>query len=483
MLERGPQALSVDWSVKNGSYRGRTFENDPPELCLTLHVYDRPRLHQDWIDSHAYGIVKALQKSGFTTYLVGGCVRDLLLGMHPKDYDIATSAHPPQVKKLIYMSFVIGKRFRLVLVKRDQNQYEVATFRREFDPNEFPEGEAPLGDNVFGTPEQDAVRRDFTINALFYDPIANQVIDYVDGEKDIEARFVRMIGDPRTRLVEDPIRILRALRLCYLVGFQLDDQLRAAMSEKAETLARAALPRKREEILKLLRLKDPSAALMEAHDLGILRYTLPSLDLLLSDPAAQEDFLFHFSRLAPVVADVTKPTELFAWVIFSMLECFKKWQRRSEPEATPPDWYMSPKSDRLDEMMRNELGIFKYEQAHLMKALEIQSSLPRAEDFRRRGPRRQFALLRNEGFELALRLAEMNLTVSGEQALFWTETMLKYANEVRDERESRRKARPRRRKRNDSANDINTEEEDDLDDSVGNRVEDPSAEDVDGNRL
>ena len=454
------------------------------ELELTLHVYDRPRLHQDWIDSHAYGIVKALQKSGFTTYLVGGCVRDLLLGMHPKDYDIATSAHPPQVKKLIYMSFVIGKRFRLVLVKREQSQYEVATFRREFDPTEFPEGEAPLGDNVFGTPEQDAMRRDFTINALFYDPIANQVIDYVEGERDIEARVVRMIGDPLVRLVEDPIRILRALRLCYLVGFQLDDSLRAAMSEKAETLARAALPRKREEILKLLRLKDPSAALMEAHDLGILRYTLPSLDLLLKDSIAQEDFLFHFARLQPLVVDPSKPTELFAWMIYAMLECFKKWQRRAEPEALPPDWYMSPKSDRLDEMMRNELGMFKYEQAHVMKALELQSQLPRAEDFRRRGPRRQFALLRNEGFELALRLATLNIQLNGEQTQFWTSIMLKYANEVEVERESRRKTRPRRRRRRDAGvDDAEEAEEAEIDeDSIGNRIEE-SEPDKNGNRI
>ena len=95
-----------------------------------MEVRAKPHLHQDWIDSHAFGIVKALQKSGHTTYLVGGCVRDLLIGAHPKDFDIATAAQPPQVKRLIYMAFIIGKRFRLVLVKRDDQQFEVATFRR-----------------------------------------------------------------------------------------------------------------------------------------------------------------------------------------------------------------------------------------------------------------------------------------------------------------------------------------------------------------
>ena len=121
-----------------------------------MQVTAKPRLHQDWIDSHAYGIVKALQRGGFVTYLVGGCVRDLLLGIHPKDFDIATMAHPPQVKRLIFMSFIIGKRFRLVLVKRENQQFEVATFRREVRAEDLTDPGAPAGDNVFGSPEEDS---------------------------------------------------------------------------------------------------------------------------------------------------------------------------------------------------------------------------------------------------------------------------------------------------------------------------------------
>src|ERR1700751_4836080 len=131
-----------------------------------MHVKDKPQLHQDWIDSHAYGIVKALQKSGYVTYLVGGCVRDLLLNIAPKDFDIATTALPDEVRKIIYRAYVIGKRFRLVLVKREDQQFEVPTFRRELREDEMTEEAAPAGDNVFGTPEEDARRRDFTINGM-----------------------------------------------------------------------------------------------------------------------------------------------------------------------------------------------------------------------------------------------------------------------------------------------------------------------------
>ena len=142
-----------------------------------MTITEQPRLHQDWINPHAFGIVKALQKHGHTTYLVGGCVRDLLLGIHPKDFDIATSAKPEEVRKIIYRAYLIGRRFRLVLVRRDDTQFEVATFRRMLSDEEL-ESEDIEGDNMFGTPEEDACRRDFTINGMFYDPIAGELIDF-----------------------------------------------------------------------------------------------------------------------------------------------------------------------------------------------------------------------------------------------------------------------------------------------------------------
>src|SRR6185437_5841664 len=155
-----------------------------------------PKLHEEFIDRDALHIVRTLKGRGFETYLVGGCVRDLLLGKHPKDFDIATTARPQDVRRLISNAFIIGKRFRLVLVKRGETQFEVATFRRDIRPDENVE-ELPGGvDNIFGTAEEDAKRRDFTINALFFDPIDHRVIDFCEGRTDLDEGVVRMIGDP-----------------------------------------------------------------------------------------------------------------------------------------------------------------------------------------------------------------------------------------------------------------------------------------------
>ena len=401
----------------------------------------KPRLHHDWIDSHAYGIVKALQKGGFTTYLVGGCVRDLLLGIHPKDFDIATAAHPPQVKRLIYMSFIIGKRFRLVLVKREDQQFEVATFRREVKAEEFPEG-VPAGDNVFGSPEEDAQRRDFTVNGLFYDPVNDQLIDYVDGIADIQARILRMIGDPDVRLVEDSIRILRGLRLAHKLGLTIESNLRAAMGRNAATLAASALPRRREEILKILRLDEPELVLMECFDLGILEHVIPTLHGFISDPVRRENFLQHFVMYRDIVADSSDTTQLFGWLVYSMLQA----ALTGPSERTEP---VTIDDEPFQRMMRDELGMFKYEQSALMKSIELVPYLNKTDEFKRRGERRQLALMKNEGFKLGLRFAEVDLQITASQLAFWKSAAGRMSGELAEISEAnkgKKRRRPRRKR-------------------------------------
>src|SRR5512135_2548107 len=172
------------------------------------------------IDPDALRVLYRLKEAGFTAYLVGGSVRDLLLGRRPKDFDLGTSAHPYQVKRLFRNCFIIGRRFRLAHVKFGQKVIEVATFRRQVPPGETesPSAAAPEpGDllirheNTFGTPEEDAFRRDFTINALAYDIATLSIIDYVGGLEDLRAKVVRSIGDPDDRFREDPVRMLRAI--------------------------------------------------------------------------------------------------------------------------------------------------------------------------------------------------------------------------------------------------------------------------------
>jgi poly(A) polymerase len=400
----------------------------------------KPSLHQDWIDPHAYGIVKALQKNEFETYLVGGCVRDLLLNIHPKDYDIATMAHPPQVKRLIYMAFIIGKRFRLVLVKRDDQQFEVATFRREVRTDDFPEGDQPFGDNIFGTPEEDARRRDFTINALFYDPITEKLIDYVDGLRDVESRTLRMIGDPDTRLIEDPIRMLRGLRFSHKLGLTIEPLLRASMKARASELTRSVLPRRREELLKILRLKDPAGALMEAYDLGFLESIAPTLHDLLSSTERRDEFLSHLEAFRGIVVDSAEPVQLFAWITYSMLQA-----ARTAPSLR--DTLITIDEEVFQRFMRDELGMYRFEQTVLTKAIQLLPLVTRTEEFKRRGERRQLAFMKNEGFKIAMRIAETEYLLSPSQLAFWRTAFDKLSGELsvlEAESKTKRRRRPRR---------------------------------------
>src|SRR5207247_2843697 len=190
------------------------------------------------IDADALKVLYRLRQFDHVAYLVGGSVRDLLLGRRPKDFDIGTSAHPYQVEKLFRNCWIIGRRFRLAHVRFGPKIIEVATFRRQVEPGEevaqdgvpVPEPSTPQGqqlahhDNTFGTPEEDAVRRDFTINALFYDIATYSIIDYVGGLEDLRAGVVRSIGDPEVRFREDPVRMMRAVALASRLDFTIDQQ-------------------------------------------------------------------------------------------------------------------------------------------------------------------------------------------------------------------------------------------------------------------
>jgi poly(A) polymerase len=402
-----------------------------------MNVTPKPHLHQDWIDSHATGIVRALQKNGFTTYLVGGCVRDLLIGIHPKDFDIATDAKPDEVKDIIHRAYVIGKRFRLVLVRREEMQFEVATFRRELREDEASES-LPAGDNVFGSPEEDARRRDFTINGLFYDPIGDQLIDYADGLPDLEQRWVRMIGDPRKRLVEDPIRILRALRLKHMISFQLDPDLRAAMMETASTLPSTVLPRRREEILKWLKLKHPDLAFREAFDLGILKYLSPTLHAKLEGEGA-DLFLDYLRQTGERREEGQSPADYFALLVHAYVRAFLQ----PEPSAGPRS-RNGLDDEEFQAWMRDELGMFKFEQALTVKALHVEPLLAKRKEFQKKGERRQRALLTNDAFPMALKFCERDYLLSCEDHLYWKQ---RYAQLREQNPMDTRRRRPRRRRK------------------------------------
>lgn len=231
------------------------------------------------IDADALKVLYRLYRSGHTAFLVGGGVRDLLIGRHPKDFDISTSARPGQVKKLFRNCWLIGRRFRLAHIHfRDHKIVEVSTFRAQ--PERGDDGDEDLlvrQDNTFGTPEEDALRRDFTINGLFYDIASFSLIDYVGGVDDIEAGVIRTIGDPNVRFREDPVRMLRAIKFAARLDFAIEPETWEAICEHAEEITRCSTSRVVEEIARLLEGGASCRSLQLLKASGLLRIVLPEV--------------------------------------------------------------------------------------------------------------------------------------------------------------------------------------------------------------
>ncbi|MCY4602151.1 MAG: polynucleotide adenylyltransferase PcnB [Acidobacteria bacterium] len=243
------------------------------------------------IDPDALKVLYRLRTFDHVAYLVGGGVRDLLLNRRPKDFDIGTSAHPHQVKRIFRNCWIIGRRFRLAHVKFGPKTIEVATFRRPVPPEETKASEAagqppadsdqrpPIRrDNTFGTAEEDAFRRDFTINALFYDIATFSVIDYVGGLEDLRNGVIRSIGDPHERFVEDPVRMLRAVSFAARLDFRLDPPVLEAIARHKAEIANASPARMIEELYKVLRSGVSARIYRSLLEQGLLAHIAPEID-------------------------------------------------------------------------------------------------------------------------------------------------------------------------------------------------------------
>jgi poly(A) polymerase len=278
---------------------------DPPEDPPLDHP---PEIPADRLDPDAIKVIQRLRHMRHKAYFVGGCVRDLLLGAKPKDFDLATDAHPGEVRAIFRNCRLIGRRFRLAHVYfRGGKVIEVATFRKNpVDVGEdVPDGSDLLitRDNVFGTAEEDAVRRDFTVNGLFYDVASGEVIDYVGGRADLEARRIATIGEPEIRMREDPVRALRAIRFAARLGFTIAPDTFEAMRRHAGELARCAQPRLLEEMFKILRCGNAARAFELLRAAGALPVVLPALGAALEgwDDAGRRGFFAHLAALDRLV--------------------------------------------------------------------------------------------------------------------------------------------------------------------------------------
>ena len=278
------------------------------------------------VDERAIKVVSTLAAAGFEAYIVGGAVRDLILGLRPKDFDVATNATPEEVKGLFRRAFIIGRRFRIVHVvfgrgRQDRGLsevIEVSTFRAFLDAATAEQVEGNdktsrtamagkshvvdasgrvLRDNVWGPQSEDAARRDFTINAMYYDPVREIVVDYHGGIKDAKKKLLRMIGDPATRYREDPVRIIRVVRFAAKLGFEIEPKTRAPIKEMAGLLDNVPPSRTFDEMIKLLQTGHALASIVELKKQGLHRGVFPVLDVAL-DEAQRHDGREKFVQLA-----------------------------------------------------------------------------------------------------------------------------------------------------------------------------------------
>lgn len=326
--------------------------SEPEILGPEQHGID-PRM----VSSNAVRVTSSLQEAGFEAFVVGGAVRDLLLGIKPKDFDIATNATPEQVKRLFRRAFIIGRRFQIVHVMFGQDLLEVTTFRgTATDHAPKDEHGRVLRDNTFGSQAEDAERRDFTINAMYYNPATQQVLDYHGGMRDMRAKLLRIIGQPEARYREDPVRMLRVVRFAAKLRFEIEPVTAAPIAVMAPLINNVPAARVFDEMLKLLMSGSALACLLQLRKAGLHHGLLPLLDVVLEQPLG-----FRFVTLALEATDkriasgkTVSPGFLFASLLWHQV--LEKWNAyQAAGEAAIPALHLA--ADEVLESQTEKLAL------------------------------------------------------------------------------------------------------------------------------
>ena len=329
---------------------------------------------------------ETLQKAGHQAFVVGGGVRDLLLNLRPKDFDVATDATPDQVRGLFRRSRVIGRRFQIVHVMFGRETIEVSTFRAIQDEAETDEHGRVLRDNVWGSQPEDAARRDFTINALYYDPLADRILDYHDGVRDLKKRSLRIIGDAETRFREDPVRMLRIARFVAKLGFAIEPRTRTPIRELAPLISNVPSARLFDEMLKLLVSGHAMACLHELRREGLHHGLMPMLDMILEQPAGERFVTTALERTDQRVlaGKPISPGFLFASLLWQPVRA--RWQQSvAAGESSIPAL-----SSAIDIVLDEQAEKLAIQRRHIADMREIWMLQPR---FERRTGRTPYALL------------------------------------------------------------------------------------------
>jgi poly(A) polymerase len=395
----------------------------------------------------ALRVVKALQQADYKAYVVGGAVRDLLAGINPKDFDVATDATPEQVRRVIRRSRIIGRRFQIVHALCHDEVVEVSTFRGggEGSGQQVDEHGRITRDNVFGTQEEDAVRRDFTINAMFYDPVKNQVLDYFGGVEDIRKKRLRMIGDPASRYREDPVRMMRAVRLSAKLGFTVEAATRKPITEMADLLLNVPEARLFDEMMKLLLSGHALEAVRRLRQEGLHHDLLPLLDHILDEPQGHR---FIEQALTNTDERIRQDKSISPGFLFAALlwpPVLAHWKKAQEQGERPMPALFAA-MDAVLESQRKSMAIPRRYDA-VMK--EIWALQPR---FQQRSGQRPVRLLENPRFRAAydfLLLRAQSGEVEEALADWWTEFQTVEPEDrdsmlVEDEKPQRSRRRRRR---------------------------------------
>jgi poly(A) polymerase len=356
------------------------------------------KINRKLLSTGAIKTTEGLQKAGFEAFIVGGAVRDLLLKKRPKDFDIATNATPEQVNRVFRRSRIIGRRFRLVHVLFGDETVEVSTFRgshlNDDGDAKIADSGRILRDNVFGSQEDDALRRDFTANALYYDPSSEDVLDFHHGYEDIQAGILRMIGDPVTRYREDPVRMLRAIRLSAKLGLKLDKATEAPIPKLADELQEVPASRLFDEMLKLFLSGHAMESVKALRQHGLHHGLLPLLDVVLEQPMGERFVTLALKNTDDRVLQdkPVSPSFLFATLLWH--EVLTAWQQYQDNGERPiPALHLA--MHEVCDIQAEKLAIHK-RYSTTMK--EIWGMQPR---FEQRSGKRPYALLEHPRYRAA----------------------------------------------------------------------------------
>ncbi|BFM06067.1 polynucleotide adenylyltransferase PcnB [Halioxenophilus aromaticivorans] len=433
------------------------FTGDSTSSGKVVIPHSKHSIANNDVSRNAIKVIERLQQADFEAYLVGGGVRDLLLDGHPKDFDVATNATPEQVRKLFRNSRIIGRRFRIVHVRYGREVIEVTTFRshhqegsgKSQESHQSDEGML-LRDNVYGDLQSDAERRDFTINALYYDPVSRDILDYTRGVNDIDARMLRIIGDPATRFKEDPVRMLRAVRFAAKLGFEIEPKTAAPIADLASMLQNIPAARLWDESMKLFMSGYSTAIFHQMVERDLFKYLFPGSASHIANPQTMaffENAMLNTDKRIRADKRVT-PAFIFAVLLWPAVVT-----RQDELMAEGSSTALQAAHQAQQQVLQAQLNVISIPKrfTSVMREIwDLQAALPR------RNGRRAYRTLEQQRFRAAydfLLLREQSGEDHQGLGAWWTE--FQFADEEKREQliaalprsgnnSNRRRRKPRR---------------------------------------